>query len=303
MMASFLPGVVLLRLHLRAVEHAGAVARVLGARARPLFREQPADDLPRRRHRGGARRRASSSSRLMSVFMLVLTCAQLENEARLAMPPKLIALIVKELLSAFRDPRTRIAFIMPPLMQVFLYAYAATLEVTNAPIGVFNEDWGESSRQLISRFERASAFSHDNLLQERKRNPARDRCAARAGRGRIPQDFSRQCGGARAVGVQVLLDGRRSNSAQILNSYINTIVTQFAVDVLLGGGAARNERRGGSDLVQSQPRVPKYHGAGPCRHPDHDDGADGDGDVGRARARARHVRAAARVAACSRSRS
>ena len=32
------------------------------------------------------------------------------------MPPKLIALIIKELLSAFRDPRTRIAFIVPPLI-------------------------------------------------------------------------------------------------------------------------------------------------------------------------------------------
>ena len=59
------------------------------------------------------------------------------------MPPKLIALIIKELLSAFRDPRTRVAFIIPPIMQVFLYAYAATLEVTNAPIGVYNEDWGQ----------------------------------------------------------------------------------------------------------------------------------------------------------------
>lgn len=31
-------------------------------------------------------------------------------------PPKLIALIVKELLSAFKDPKTRLAFIIPPLI-------------------------------------------------------------------------------------------------------------------------------------------------------------------------------------------
>jgi ABC-2 type transport system permease protein len=150
------------------------------------------------------------------------------------MPPKLIALIVKELLSAFRDPRTRIAFIIPPLMQVFLYAYAATLEVTNAPIGVFNEDWGESSRQLISRFERASAFSTITYYKsESEIQPAIDgqRVLAVV---RIPQDFSRRVAAREPVGVQVLLDGRRSNSAQILNSYINTIVTQFSVDVLLG---------------------------------------------------------------------
>ncbi len=66
------------------------------------------------------------------------------------MPPKLVALIIKELLSAFRDPRTRMAFIIPPLIQVFLYSYAATLEVTNVPIAVYNEDWGQASRQLVT---------------------------------------------------------------------------------------------------------------------------------------------------------
>ncbi len=150
------------------------------------------------------------------------------------MPPKLIALIVKELLSAFRDPRTRIAFIVPPLMQVFLYAYAATLEVTNAPIGVFNEDWGESSRQLISRFERASAFSTITYYKSEKEiQPAIDGQRVLAA-VRIGQDFSRRVAAHEPVAVQVLLDGRRSNSAQILNSYIANIVTQFSVDALLG---------------------------------------------------------------------
>ncbi len=150
------------------------------------------------------------------------------------MPPKLIALIIKELLSAFRDPRTRIAFIVPPLMQVFLYAYAATLEVTNAPIGVFNEDWGESSRQLISRFERASAFSQVTYFKSDKEiQPAIDAQRVLAV-VRIPQDFSRKVAAREPVSVQVLLDGRKSNSAQILNSYINTIVTNFAADVILG---------------------------------------------------------------------
>ncbi|MFZ1109518.1 MAG: ABC transporter permease [Rhodomicrobium sp.] len=150
------------------------------------------------------------------------------------MPPKLIALIIKELLSAFRDPRTRIAFIVPPLMQVFLYAFAATLEVKNASIGVYNEDWGESSRQLVSRFERASAiagiayFKSDTEIQ-----PAIDSQRVLAV-VRIPQDFSRRVAAREPVAVQVLLDGRRSNSAQILNSYIANIVTNFSADMLLG---------------------------------------------------------------------
>ncbi len=150
------------------------------------------------------------------------------------MPPKLIALIIKELLSAFRDPRTRIAFIVPPIMQVFLYAYAATLEVANAPIGVFNEDWGQYSRQLISRFEHASAFSTiTSYKSEKEIQPAIDSQRVLAVI-RIPQDFSRKVAAREPVGVQVLLDGRRSNSAQILNNYITNIVATYSADVLLG---------------------------------------------------------------------
>lgn len=150
------------------------------------------------------------------------------------MPPKLIALIIKELLMAFRDPRTRIAFIVPPLMQVFLYAYAATLEVTNATIGVYNEDWGQYSRQLITRFERASAFSTIISFKSGKEiRPAIDSQRVLAV-VRIPQDFSRKVAAREPVNVQVLLDGRRSNSAQILNGYITSIVSNFAADVILG---------------------------------------------------------------------
>jgi ABC-2 type transport system permease protein len=150
------------------------------------------------------------------------------------MPPKLAALIVKELLSAFRDPRTRIAFIIPPLMQVFLYAYAATLEVSNVPLGVYNEDWGESSRQLVSRFERASAFSEIKYFKSSAEiQPAIDGQSVLAAI-HISQDFSRKVAAKEPVAVQVILDGRRSNSAQILNGYINSIVTQFAADQASG---------------------------------------------------------------------
>jgi ABC-2 type transport system permease protein len=72
---------------------------------------------------------------------------------------RLSALIVKELIAAFRDPRGRIALVVPPLIQMLLFAYAATLEVTNVPVGILNDDWGAASTQLIARFERTPAFS------------------------------------------------------------------------------------------------------------------------------------------------
>ncbi|MFT4095884.1 MAG: ABC transporter permease [Rhodoblastus sp.] len=149
---------------------------------------------------------------------------------------RLSALIVKELLAAFRDPRGRIALIVPPLIQLFLFAFAATLEVSNVPIGIVNQDWGAQSAQLISRFERASAFSEVRFYDSEK--------AAQAAIDRqdvmivveIGQDFSRKLAAGETPSILVLLDGRRSNSAQIVNSYVNTIVAQYAAEFGAGRG-------------------------------------------------------------------
>jgi len=147
---------------------------------------------------------------------------------------RLRALIIKELLAAFRDPKARFALIAPPIIQLFLFAYAATLEVSNVPIGVLNQDWGMASEQLISRFEHAYAFSEIR----RYRSPAE--VAAAIDRQEvmvvveIGQDFSRKLASGETPAVQVLLDGRKSNSAQLVNGYVGTIIAQFATDYRLG---------------------------------------------------------------------
>ena len=64
---------------------------------------------------------------------------------------RLKALIVKELLAVFRDPRGRIALIGPPLIQLFVLSYAATLDVSNFDIGIRNQDAGYWSAEFIQR--------------------------------------------------------------------------------------------------------------------------------------------------------
>jgi drug efflux transport system permease protein len=143
---------------------------------------------------------------------------------------RLGALIVKELLAAFRDPRARMALIAPPILQLFLFAYAATLEVSNVPIGVLSQDWGLASEQLISRFERASAFSEIR----RYASPAEVKAAIDRQEVmivvHIGQDFSRKLAAGEPATVQLLLDGRKSNSAQLVNGYVGNIVRQFSED-------------------------------------------------------------------------
>jgi ABC-2 type transport system permease protein len=147
---------------------------------------------------------------------------------------RLAALIVKELLAAFRDPKARASFIFPPILQLFLFAYAATLEVSNVPVGVINDDWGMASVQLVSRFERASAFSEIRLYPSVKAAEAAIDAQQVMAVVHIGQDFSRLLAAGESPNIQVLLDGRKSNSAQIVNNYIASIVARFSEDWRLG---------------------------------------------------------------------
>jgi ABC-2 type transport system permease protein len=146
------------------------------------------------------------------------------------MTPRLAALIVKEFLAAFRDRRGRFTLIVPPIMQLMLYAYAATLEVKNVPIGVLNEDWGLISEQLVNRFERASAFSEIVAFHNLDEVAAAIDNQQVTAVVHIGQEFSRELAANQPATVQIILDARRSNTAQILNSYIGTIVSQFNDD-------------------------------------------------------------------------
>jgi drug efflux transport system permease protein len=151
---------------------------------------------------------------------------------------RLQALIIKELLAAFRDPRARIALIAPPIIQLFLFAFAATLEVSNVPVGVLNEDSGIAAQRLVSRFERTTAFS-----EIRRYRNQQDAQAAIDRQDvmiivRIGQDFSRRLAAGMPVTIQLVLDGRKSNSAQLVNRYVTTIVSRFEADYRAGKPAS-----------------------------------------------------------------
>ena len=73
---------------------------------------------------------------------------------------RILALIWKELLAVLRDKKSRISILVPPIVQLFVFAYAATLDVKNVPIGILNRDNGEQAFELVQRFHGAPVFNH-----------------------------------------------------------------------------------------------------------------------------------------------
>ena len=149
---------------------------------------------------------------------------------------RLKAQIVKELLSLLRDPRSRLVLIGPPLAQLFIFSFAATLDVTNVSIAVLNNDSGRWSQEMIHRLEGANFVGNLEFVAtpEQLGNAINSRDAIAA--IRFPADFSRRIGSGEPATAQVILDGRRANSSQITFGYLNAIANGIGVELIEAGG-------------------------------------------------------------------
>ncbi len=137
------------------------------------------------------------------------------------------SLIVKELLAVLRDPRGRYILIVPPILQMLVFSVAATQEVKNVRMAVLNEDYGTAVRDLIARFEGSTNFARvSHLRGEADIGPAIDSRSVLMVL-HIGPDFSRRLEGGMPAKVQLILDGRRSNAAQIVAGYAQTILEGF----------------------------------------------------------------------------
>ncbi len=69
------------------------------------------------------------------------------------------ALMTKEFLALLKDKRSRIVVIVPPILQLLVFGYAATFDLNRIPLAVYNEDHSQASRDLVARFEGSPNFS------------------------------------------------------------------------------------------------------------------------------------------------
>ena len=138
--------------------------------------------------------------------------------------PRVRAQIVKELLSILRDPKTRILLVLPPLMQMIVFAFAATLEVRNIDIAILNRDAGRWGHEVTQRLTHAW-FVRDVISASSERE-----IADQIEQGKvlaalhIPETFSRDISAGRRAAIQGIFDGRHANAGQVSHGYIQGIL-------------------------------------------------------------------------------
>jgi ABC-2 type transport system permease protein len=148
---------------------------------------------------------------------------------------QVLALAIKEFLTILKDPKSRFVVIGPPLIQFFVFGYAATFDVENVRYAVVDEDRSNESRDLLARFAGSESFSlvgeFDGIDEVVGPIDAMDvRLVLHVG-----PDFAARLHAGRPAELQVILDGRNSNVSGIAAGYVQSIV------------AAWNRGRGGPD--------------------------------------------------------
>lgn len=143
---------------------------------------------------------------------------------------RIIALIIKELLCLWRDKKSRMVLIIPPIMQILIFSFAATLEINNVAIGIINNDNGIISHRIEDRFNRASVFNGIYHLQSNANNFINMEKGIAV--VNFNQDFSKKFFNKETPIIQIIIDGRKSNSAQIVLGYISQIINQYNFELI-----------------------------------------------------------------------
>ncbi|MBN2479832.1 MAG: ABC transporter permease [Parachlamydiales bacterium] len=144
---------------------------------------------------------------------------------------RIYSLIVKELLVVWQDKKSRIILIIPPLIQLFIFAFAATLDVTNASIAILNQDYGKLSYELTQRFQGSPFIKNVTYLDhvEQIKDVIDNQKVVMV--VHIDQLFSKNLLENQSGSVQLILDGRKSNTAQIVQGYATKIIQQYNMDL------------------------------------------------------------------------
>jgi ABC-2 type transport system permease protein len=148
------------------------------------------------------------------------------------MNPRLMSVIRKEFLQIQRDPRTLALILVMPIIQLFLLGYAATTDVKNIPLALWDQNRTPQSRTLVDAFRSTNYFQIAYVVASEDEY----RALVESGRARvvliIPPDYDRRLAESRAQ-VAVVLDGSDATVGTTALSTARLIGQSFATRLLL----------------------------------------------------------------------
>ena len=148
---------------------------------------------------------------------------------------RLRQMLFKEFIQVFRDKRTRFVLFGPPIIQLLIFGYAATLEIRHVPTAVVDYDNTQVSRDLVSRFAASRYFDVRSRLTDRRLIPTlidREEVVMAI---QINAGFARDLRKGQTAHLQVIVDSTNSNTALLGLGYVNRVAGTFARDYQIEG--------------------------------------------------------------------
>lgn len=145
---------------------------------------------------------------------------------------RITSLIVKEFLQVFRDPRMRFVIFVSPVVQIFIFGYAATMDITNVPTAIYDLDNTKQSRDIIRLFSYSKYFDIRRYLRtESDIQDVMDHSIIK-GVIKFNRGFAQDLTSNRTAQMQIIVDGTDSNAAQIILGYAGTIISNYNSRIL-----------------------------------------------------------------------
>jgi ABC-2 type transport system permease protein len=140
---------------------------------------------------------------------------------------RVLAFARKEALELIRDPITVWIAVFMPLVMLFLFGYALSFDVKEAPLVVVDHDKSAASRALAAQFLNTSYFRFAGEPEdERQAERALMQGDARAVLS-IPPGFGDRLARGEAAPVEFLVDGTYASTAAIVSAYGRAIIYAF----------------------------------------------------------------------------
>lgn len=143
------------------------------------------------------------------------------------------AVALKEFVHVLRDPRSLMLGIGMPMMLLFIFGYALTLDVDRVPLAVWDQASTAGSRELVSRFS-GSRYFHlvkqtDNYRSIGDAIDRREVLIALV----IPADFDRLLSRGKPAVVQAIVDGSDPTTATIALGYAEATTALFSREIVM----------------------------------------------------------------------
>jgi ABC-2 type transport system permease protein len=146
---------------------------------------------------------------------------------------RLKSMLVKEFIQALRNPRMRFILLLPPMVQLVIFGYAANMDIRNIPLGVYDLDNTPESREMIKQFVSSGYFR----IAEWPKSPLEIRRLIDEGKIsaalQINGEFARQLRTREGTTIQMVVDGTDSNTASVILAYAQRIVAEHSRQILV----------------------------------------------------------------------